>query len=108
MSRLLIVETQTPMASIRLTGLELAWEASEAKQDVTLWLMQDAVHCLQLKDAHDILRKCCESDRITIFADSFALAQRGVSTANWPDIQSADIHLFTEHLLSGDIKPLWH
>lgn len=108
MTHLLIVETRTPLDCARLRGVELALDAAaDVGAHVTLWLFQDATQLLQLTD-QQALAACTAHPRIAVYADAFAMVQRGVDATAHPDVTVAGIDLFTEHLLAGDAKPVWH
>ena len=106
MSYLLIIESHTPLASSRLTGIELALESADQDQPVKLWLTQDATQLLQLAD-HDGLRACCAHDNIEVFADAFTMDQRGIS-ARSAGVTPAPISTLADHLLDTAAKPIWH
>lgn len=107
MHHYLIVETQSALASKRLSGISLALEAAEDGSQVSLWLMQDGTQALQ--SAQDVgLEACCAHANIRVFADAFALNQRGISLAGWPQVESAGIDVFATRLLSTDTRPIWH
>lgn len=107
MNHYLIVETQSALASKRLTGLSLALEAAENGDEVSLWLMNDGTQILQVTDAPE-LEACCAHININVFADDFALQQRGISLVDWPQVHAAGIDNFTTRLLNADTRPIWH
>lgn len=107
MQHLLIIETQEPGDDARLSGLTLALEAARAGMPVSLWLMQDATQVLRLRNNAG-LADCCVHPGIAIFADDFALAQRGIALDRWPDVSAAGMSDLTARLLDRSVKPIWH
>ncbi|MEL6678818.1 MAG: hypothetical protein AAFQ51_08935 [Pseudomonadota bacterium] len=106
MTYLLIIESQTPLTSHRLTGLELALEAAEEEQQVKLWLTQDATQMLQI-GGNPKLDACCAHANIEVFVDDFALDQRGITAPPGP-VTPAPISALADHLLDCNAKPIWH
>jgi hypothetical protein len=108
MQHVLIIETQAPgAAQARLPGLALALEAAQAGLPVSLWLMQDATEALRLRDDAG-LGACCTHPGIAVFADDFALAQRGIALDRWPDVTAAPMADLAARLLDRAVKPIWH
>ena len=108
MQHLLIIETQAPFASdARLPGLALALEAARAGRRVSLWLMQDATEALRMRNDAG-LEDCCTHPGIAVFADDFALAQRGIALDRWPDVTAGAMADLAALLLDRSVKPIWH
>lgn len=106
MSYLLIIESHSPLASHRLSGLSLALEAAREEKQVKLWLTQDAIQLLQIMDNAQI-DACFAHENIDVFADEFAFEQRGISTVS-DQLTVASIGQLADHLLDKNAKPIWH
>lgn len=107
MRHYLIIETRSALLDRRLSGVALALEAAESGAEVSLWLMQDGTQVLQTA-GNATFEACCRHERIKVFADDFALAQRGISLAAWPEVAAAGIDAFAARLLADGTRPIWH
>lgn len=106
MQHLLIVESQSPLSG-PVSGITMALEAARSGVKVCLWLMQDGTQMLQTRP-DTTFQTVCRHDHIEVFADDFALTQRGISMEGWNNVTAAGIDVFTETLLDPAIRPIWH
>ncbi|MCG7536684.1 hypothetical protein [Pseudoalteromonas sp. OOF1S-7] len=103
----LIVETQNDLAGGGCTsGLTLATELANAGKQVAVWLFQDAISLLHMRDKTAILA-CAQHENITCFVDKFSLQQRGDITLP-EEIKAAEIDEFTLCLMNKSVRPIWH
>ena len=106
-----LVETEGPFKS-SLKGLKLALELAKQGYPVKLWFMQDAIQLFQVnkQERSELLQECVKHPEIQCFVDLFALKQRGLHRDRFTDseIQIADEHLFTTHLMQRSVTPIWH
>jgi predicted peroxiredoxin len=106
MSEYLLIESRDPFESSDVGYYyELARGLSEAGNQVTLFLTQNAVLAARRSAQVPTLRALV-STGIKILADDFALQERGI-TKLLDGIQIAPIETVVDHLEAGH-KTLWH
>ena len=106
MSEYLLIESRDPFESNDVGYYyELARGLAEAGNQVTLFLVQNAVFAARPSAETPKLRALAGSG-IKILADEFALHQRGISKL-LDGIEAAPIEIVVDHLEAGH-KTLWH
>jgi predicted peroxiredoxin len=102
----LLIESRDPFESNDVGYYyELARGLAEAGNQVTLFLVQNAVFAVRPSAETPKLRALAGSG-IKILADEFSLKQRGISKL-LDGIEAAPIEIVVDHLEAGH-KTLWH
>jgi hypothetical protein len=106
MGEYLLIESRDPFESNDVGFYcELARGLAEAGNQVTLFLVQNAVLAARPSAQAPQLRALAGSG-VKIFADDFALKERGM-TRLLDGVQIAPIDIVVDHLEAGH-KTLWH
>jgi hypothetical protein len=106
MSEYLLIESRDPFESNDVAYYyELARGLVEAGNEVTLYLVQNAVFAVRPSAEAPKLRALVGSG-VKILADDFALKERGI-TKLLDGVQIAPIEIVVDHLEAGH-KTLWH
>ena len=106
MGEYLLIESRDPFESNDVGYYcELAREPAEAGNQVTLFLVQNAVLAARPSAQAPQLRALAGSG-VKILADDFALKERGM-TRLLDGVQIAPIDIVVDHLEAGH-KTLWH
>lgn len=106
MAGYLLIESRDPFESSDVGYYyELARGLAEAGNQVTLFLIQNAVLAVRPSAEAPKLRALLGSG-VKILADDFALKERGI-TKLLDDVQIAPIETVVDHLEAGH-KTLWH
>jgi predicted peroxiredoxin len=106
MAGYLLIESRDPFESSDVGYYyELARGLAEAGNQVTLFLIQNAVLAVRPSAEAPKLRALLGSG-VKILADDFALKERGI-TRLLDDVQIAPIETVVDHLEAGH-KTLWH
>ena len=106
MAEYLLIESRDPFESNDVAYYyELARGLVEAGNEVTLYLVQNAVFAVRPSAEAPKLRALVGSG-VKILADDFALKERGI-TKLLDGVQIAPIEIVVDHLEAGH-KTLWH
>ena len=106
MGAYLLIESRDPFESNDVAYYyELARGLAEAKNEVTVLLVQNAVLAARPAAQSPALRALIKSG-VKVMADDFALAERGI-TKLADGVASAPIDVVVDHLEAGH-KALWH
>jgi hypothetical protein len=106
MGEYLLIESRDPFESNDVGYYcELARGLAEAGNQVTLFLVQNAVLAAR-PSAHAPQLRALADSNVKILADDFALKERGI-TKLLDGVQIAPIDIVVDHLEAGH-KTLWH
>jgi len=106
MGAYLLIESRDPFESNDVAYYyELARGLAEAKNEVTVLLVQNAVLAARPAAQSPALRTLIKAG-VKVLADDFALAERGI-TKLADGVTTAPIDVVVDHLEAGH-KALWH
>lgn len=108
MSRYLFIQNQDPFTEVRTcVQFDLARQLAESGKAVTLLLVQNGVTAAR-KDAVCPQFDSLAASGVNLFADSFALRQREISSEQLKSVvKSAEICMVVDAMLDGD-KVIWN
>jgi sulfur transfer complex TusBCD TusB component (DsrH family) len=108
MSKYLLVESRDPFDSNDVAfSYDLASGLAKLGHEVTLLLIQNGVLAARRGAKADGLARVM-SARVTVLADDFSLAERGIAASRLATgITPAPIDVVVDHLAAGH-KTLWH
>jgi sulfur transfer complex TusBCD TusB component (DsrH family) len=102
----LLVESRSLTESREIdTFLQTALDLADAGNEVSLWLLQNAV--LITREESEILERLRRHPRVRITADELALRRRALELAV-DGIAVADLDRFVAELMQPDTKTVWH
>ncbi len=110
MANYLLVESRDPFEYGDVgyfTGV--ASDLAGAGNDVTLFLIQNAVLMSRKGVAGDPLASCLSSNKIDVKADEFSLKERGIGAASMAaGVTASDVDELVDLLTQDGIKAVWH
>lgn len=108
MNQYLLIESRDPFSSSSVAEhAELAIRLKRSGNGVAVFLLQNGVLPLRPNAQHAMVERLLDA-RVEVFADEFALRERGVSVQELaPGIRPAAIDLIIDRMLAG-WSALWH
>ena len=106
----LFIESRDPFESRDVEeGYRLIAELAAKHTPVTLFLVQNGVLVARQGARAGQFTALAANSGVTVLADTFALQERGISSAALvPGVQAADIDTLVDLLMADGQKAIWH